>query len=122
MLKEKEIIIVIADDNPGIRETLKDILLEQGYRIITVNDGYELLALLKRISPSIVILDLMMPEKDGTDIIFSIKSISPETKIIIYTGFQKYENSVYAGTADGFILKGGSPEKLLQVIEKLSKE
>lgn len=119
MLKEKEITIVVADDNPSIRESLKDILLEQEYKVITVGDGYELLALLKEISPSLIILDLIMPEKGGTDIIFSIRSISPDTKIIIHTGFKKYKNSIYADTADKFILKGGSPEKILQAIESL---
>ncbi len=117
---QKEISIVIADDNPGIRETLKDILSEKGYFVATVNNGYELYNYLKKKSPDIVILDLMMPEKDGTETIFSIKTVSPKSKIIIYTAFQRYENSIYAQTADRFLLKGQTPEDLLKAIEELS--
>lgn len=111
--------IVIADDDVGIRTTLIDILTEKNYAIDAVQDGYELLANLKKKSPQIIILDLMMPEKDGIEVLSTIKSISPNTKIIIYTGFKKYENSIYARSADRFLLKGETPEKLLQTIEEL---
>jgi len=117
---KKEISIVIADDNEGIRQTLKDILSEKGYLVETANNGYELYHYLKKKSPDIIILDLMMPEKDGIEILFSIKTISPGSKIIIYTGFQRYENSIYAQTADRFILKGQTPEDLLKAIDELS--
>lgn len=111
--------IVIADDDAGIRATLTDILIEKKHTVDAVENGYELLANLKKQSPQIVILDLMMPEKDGIEVLSAIRSISPHTKIIIYTGFKKYENSIYARSADKFLLKGGSPEKLLQTIEEL---
>ncbi len=117
---KKEISIVIADDNQGIRQTLKDILNEKGYFVETVNNGYELYNYLKKKSSDIVILDLMMPEKDGIEILFSIKTISPSSKIIIYTGFQRYANSIYAQTADRFLLKGDNLEDLLKAIAELS--
>jgi len=116
----KEVSIVIADDNAGIRQTLKDILSEKGYFVETVNNGYELYNYLKKKSADIVILDLMMPEKDGIEVLFSIKTISPGSKIIIYTGFQRYENSIYAQTADRFLLKGNTLEDLLKAIVELS--
>lgn len=112
-------LIVIADDNPDICYTLKDILTEKGYLVETVKNGYELLAYLKEKSVQILILDLMMPEKDGIEIFNPVKCISPKTKIIIYTGFQRYEDSVCAKMADRFLLKGDNPEKLLQVIAEL---
>lgn len=119
-MAQEKINIVIADDNLNIRQTLKDILIEKGYCVDVVKDGYELLDYLKKDrSAHIIILDLLMPVKDGLEIIFSIKSVSPETKIIIYTGFKKYENSVYARAADRFLLKSESPAKLLQTIREL---
>lgn len=116
----KEIGIVIADDNQSICETLKDILGEKGYFVEAVNNGYELLNYLKKKSPDIIILDLMMPEKDGIETLSCIKTISPKSKIIIYTGFQRYENSIYAHTADKFLLKGNTIEALLKAVEELS--
>jgi len=112
--------IVIADDNPDIRHTLKDILTESHYQVDTVSNGYELIAYLRENKPNIVILDLMMPQKDGTEVFNTIKSIHPDIKVIIYTGFQRYENSPFAVTAEKFILKDESPLKLLKVIEELA--
>ncbi len=112
--------IVIADDNPGICQTLKDILTESDYQVDTVSNGYELIAYLKESTPNIVILDLMMPQKDGTEVFDTIRSMSMDIKIIIYTGFQRYEGSVFAHTAEKFILKDEDPKKLLKAIEELS--
>ena len=113
--------IVVADDNPGICQTLKDILEEKGYQVDTVKNGYELITYLRGNNPHLVILDLMMPEKDGTEVFNMIKSIQSNIKIVIYTGFQRYENSFYAHMAEKFLLKDDHPERLLHVIEELTQ-
>lgn len=119
-MQKKKAKIMIADDNINVRQTLSDLLTEKGYLVETVKNGYELLAYLKEKSPHIIILDLMMPEKDGTEILSTIKGMSPYSKIIIYTGFQRYEHSAYARIADKFLLKTEDIEKLLQAIEEFA--
>lgn len=118
---ERKVEIVIADDNPNICQTLTDILVEEGYRVHAVRNGYELLSYLKSSgrTPEVIILDLIMPEKDGLDIFDSIKSIAPDVRIVIYTGYQKYEKSIYAKTADRFLLKDSPPKKLLEALKEL---
>ena len=111
--------ILVADDNPNIRQTLKDILTERGYSVETVCDGYELLGYLRKKTPEVLILDLIMPQKDGIEAFSAIRRVAPETKIIIYTAFQKYEYSLYAQNADKFLLKSESPERLLEAIADL---
>lgn len=117
---DQKIKIIIADDDPNIRESLKDILVEKKYLVETVKNGYELLASLKKSLSHIIILDLIMPEKDGIEIISAVKSLSPHSKVIIYTGFKRYERSIYARSVDKFLLKAGSPEILLQTISELA--
>ena len=112
--------IVIAEDNKAIRELIANILGELGYKVDTVTNGYELLAYLEKNNPSIIILDLMMPEKDGLSILGTLKQISPYSRIIIYTGYREYENSVYARTADRFLVKGCSIEDLIKAVDELS--
>jgi len=119
-MKDK-IKIVIADDSHDICQTWKDILTEKGYAVETVNNGYEILACLKEDPPHIIVLDLMMPEKGGIEIFATIKALSPNTKIIIYTGFKKYEDSPYARMADKFLLKDNDPGKLLQAISEIAQ-
>jgi len=109
--------VVVADDNPNIRQTLKDILTEKGYAVDVVCDGYELLGFLKKKIPNVLILDLIMPQKDGLEVFSAVRRVAPETKIIVYTAFRKYEYSLYAETADKFLLKSESTEKLLEAIQ-----
>lgn len=117
----KNIRIIIADDDPSIRSNLKDILDEKGFTTETAKNGYELLSKIKQKTPHLIILDLIMPEKDGIDIISTIKSISPNIKILIYTGFKKYEQTIYAYAADKFLVKGDNPEKILEAINELTQ-
>ena len=117
----KKVKIIIADGSPDICQMWKCILTEKGYTVETANNGYEILDCLKERPPHILVLDLMMPEKNGVEIFSTIKSISPNTKIIIYTAFQKYESSPYARTADKFLLKDDNPEKLLNVIAEIAE-
>ena len=112
--------VVIADDNVEICDLIKDILKGFGFDVDAVHNGYELLAYLETHNPKVIILDLMMPEKDGMSILGTLKQISPLSKIIIYTGYSEYQNSVYARTADRFIIKGATIEGLIKAVEELS--
>lgn len=116
---QKQLRIVIADDNAHMRSTLKDILEANGYTVDTVKDGYDLLAYLKKNEPNIIILDLMMPEKNGIEVFDCLKCLWPKAKVIIYTGFNRYEDSSFAQIADKFILKSTPPQQLLEAIKDL---
>ncbi|NQT33444.1 MAG: response regulator [Candidatus Omnitrophica bacterium] len=119
-MKSKELKIVIADDNKEMCELITDILGDSGYKVDAVYDGYELLTYLETNVPAVIILDLMMPEKDGITIFDTIKQISPYSKIIIYTGHQEYEHSIYARNADRFVVKGQSIKELVDAVDELA--
>lgn len=112
--------VVIADDNQEICELIVDILKDSGYHTDMVHNGYELLAYLEKNNPSVIILDLMMPEKGGLSILDTLKRVSPYSRIIIYTGYKEYENSVYARTADAFLVKGDSIESLVNTVKEFA--
>jgi len=57
--------ILIVDDEAAIRETLKDVFEDEGYRVELVEDGHQALLALERVDPCVVILDLIMPVLDG---------------------------------------------------------
>lgn len=112
--------LVIADDNLEICELVKEVLEQEGYYVDQVHTGYELLAYLEKNTPSIIILDLMMPDKDGLSIITPIKTLTPSSRIIIHTGYPGFENSVYARSVDRFLMKGSTLDKLIETVEELS--
>ena len=112
--------IVIADDNIELCKLIVDIFSDLGYEVDSVHNGYELLSYLEANNPALIILDLMMPEKTGMSVFNTIKQVSPYSRIVIYSGYQEYENSIYARTADKFLVKGGDIEHLIGAVEDLT--
>jgi DNA-binding NtrC family response regulator len=112
--------IVIADDNRELCGILKTILEEEGYEVHVVYEGFSLIAHLKKVQDvDAIILDLMMPEKGGITIFETVRSVSPASKLIIYTGYTSYRHSVFGKKADAFINKTASAEKLIKTLKDL---
>ena len=112
--------VIVADDNSEMRSLLKEALGMEGYEVVVVNDGLALLGVIKEHQDTeAVILDMMMPERDGSSVFQSIRSVLPATKIIIHTGINEYKNSVYGRQADAFIEKTEGVEKIIKILDEL---
>lgn len=112
--------IVIAEDNRELCEVLTVILAREGYRVDCVYDGFSLLAYLKDNQDiDAIILDLIMPDRSGMSIFETVRSVSPASKVIIYTGYTIYRHSVFGRAADAFVDKVDGAEKLIEVLKKL---
>jgi YesN/AraC family two-component response regulator len=70
----------------------------------------------------VVILDLIMPDKGGISIFDTVRSVSPLSKLIIYTGYTSYQHSIFAREADGFINKTDGAQKLIDTLKELLEE
>lgn len=81
-------LILLVDDEPAILEVGKDILVRQGYQVVTANDGTEALALVAQKSGKVqvVITDIMMPFMDGVALVRGLRKMAPEIKIIASSG------------------------------------
>lgn len=112
--------IVMADDSPELCDLVQSALERAGYKVDTVNDGLALISYLKNNQDmDAVILDLIMPERGGISVFETIRSISPASKIIIYTGYTEYRHTVYGRTANAFVEKTEGAEKILSVLEEI---
>lgn len=112
--------IIIAEDNIELCELLSTILTAEGYYPDFVHDGFALINYLKgNQDVEVVILDLMMPDKDGLSIFDTIFSVSPASKVIIYSGYTSYSHSVLAKRAYAFINKADGVEKLLESLKEI---
>ena len=112
--------LLIVDDDPDIIKLIGDNLEKKGFEVIVASNGREAMDKFRIHHPDLVILDLMMPDKDGIAIFDTIKQLSTYTRIIVYTGYQEYEKSIYARSADRFIVKGSSIEQLVEAVDELS--
>ena len=66
--------ILVADDVPGTVEFLAEMLAQRGYEIATAEDGEQCLRQIREFQPDLVILDIMMPVRDGYDVLAEIRS------------------------------------------------
>ena len=88
--------ILVVDDDRGMREFLEIMLTQEGYRVRCASGGQEALSLCKKHEFDLVITDLRMPKGDGIDFLRGVKSISPETMVVLITAYASGESAVTA--------------------------
>lgn len=93
MIKEK---ILVADDSELSKETLKEILTEEGYEVKAVNDGREGIEAFLEDKFDLVITDLRMPKVDGLEFLKYIKDANPNNIVIMITGHGTVNSAVSA--------------------------
>ncbi|MGI9565826.1 MAG: response regulator [Nitrosopumilus sp.] len=113
--------ILIADDDLDVLESTQYMLLEEGYEVITANNGKEAIDAYKTHKPGIVFLDIRMPVIDGYEAFFSIKKHDSNAKIVFITAFsvdnQKAEKAKEMGLLD-LLHKPIEFEKITKLIQK----
>lgn len=111
--------VVLADDTPDIRSLLRLMLGRAGYDVVgEAATGAEAVALSEELQPDVVLLDLAMPVMDGLEALPLIKASSPQTKVIVLSGFvsDRIEQEAVAAGADAFVEKGTPPETLVSLV------
>lgn len=132
---KKEYSILVVDDEAIIRNTISCDLKDEGYNVILAENGEEALRLLTDLNEGgykpkfdLVITDMVMEGLDGIGILKKVKEISPETGVIILTGYGDLQSTISAfkHSADDYILKPCDPEELLlrvaRCLEKLEMQ
>ncbi|HBR17140.1 MAG: UDP-3-O-[3-hydroxymyristoyl] N-acetylglucosamine deacetylase [Deltaproteobacteria bacterium RIFCSPLOWO2_12_FULL_43_16] len=94
MQTEKKILIV--DDEDSIRQSLSDVLKDEGFEVLLASNGQEALKALDAKLPDLIILDIWMPIMDGTEVLKEIKAKYPELKVIMISGHGNIEAAVKA--------------------------
>ncbi|MGC9396505.1 MAG: response regulator transcription factor [Anaerolineae bacterium] len=111
--------ILIADDEPGIRRTLKDIFRHVGYHPSEAISGTEALQKIQAESFDLVLLDLNMPEMSGTAVLAAARPHAPNTVFIILTAYATLDSAILAlrHWAFDYLLKPSSVREILRVVE-----
>lgn len=115
--------ILIADDEPDILEILKYNLVKEGYEVITAKDGDEAIAKAKQTQPDLIILDIMMPRKNGVEVceILRAQPQFKETLILFLTALSDEATQIKGLTtgADDYVSKPISPQVFLSKVNSL---
>ena len=78
--------ILLVDDEEGIRKVLGISLEDSGYTVHTAENGEKALEIFKKVRPPIVLTDIKMPGMSGIHLLQKIKSVNPDTEVIMITG------------------------------------
>jgi len=122
--KDKASILIVEDD-ASIRETLSTILQQKGYNTDTAKNGQEAIQKSQTKFFNMALLDIKLPDIEGTKLLTTMHENLPKMIKIMITGYPSLENAVEALNqgADAYIIKPVKPEKLLALIEeKLEKQ
>jgi CheY-like chemotaxis protein len=105
--------ILIADDNGDVRDALAVALREEGYRVRAARDAYEAQRIFATSHPDVVLSDIRMPG-DGMTLLRRVHDMSPETPVILMTGFEQPgdRRRALAGGAKDLLVKPVVGERL----------
>ncbi len=112
--------ILIVDDDESIRKTLKAILEEVGHEVDTAPNGRQATRKCKTRFYNLALIDIRLPDMEGTTLLTQIGNMTPKMRKIIITGYPSLQNAVEALNrgADAYIVKPFDLTEVLQTIRK----
>lgn len=123
MANNKDISVLIVDDNDMTRETLRVILRSDDYNVVgEATDGDVALDMVTKLKPNIILLDVIMPKVSGIEALKSIRLISPNVSILMVTANKDQETvteAVRAGIS-GYIIKPFNAKKVLDTVQQVA--
>jgi DNA-binding NtrC family response regulator len=116
--------ILIVDDDPSIRKVLAAILEEKGYTVDTAETAKKAIQKSKTNFYNLALLDIRLPDMEGTELLTQMKQTTPAMIKIMVTGYPSIQNAVEALNkgANAFIIKPLNIDHALAIIEKLLEQ
>jgi len=113
--------VLVVDDEERIRSSLRGILTDEGFRVLDTGTAPDVLDIVGRESPALVLLDVWMPEVDGIELLRQIKVLRPLTHVIMISGHANIQSAVAATRlgAEDFLEKPFSVQGLLASIGRV---
>jgi len=125
LLTKNKARILIVEDEANIREALSDILQQNGYSVDTAGNGQEGIQKSKAKFFNLTLLDIKLPDMEGTKVLINLTESLPKMVKIMITGYPTLENAIESLNqgADAYVIKTFKPEELLALIKsKLEKQ
>ncbi|MFN2511864.1 MAG: response regulator [Pyrinomonadaceae bacterium] len=115
--------ILVIDDDPQVLDILAEMLMDAGYEVQKAINGTEGVRLFSQSAFDLVLTDLLMPEKDGLEVVMELRKDFPQVKIITLSGGDTYGNSSLETSrlcgAAGTIRKPFREDQLLETVQQV---
>lgn len=113
--------ILVVDDDPAILATIEEILDLEGYPVVTAGNGADALALVERVRPALVLLDMRMPVLDGWGFAREVRARGLDVPILVMTAAQNAQRWAAEIGADGYVAKPFDLFELLDAVGRLRR-
>jgi excisionase family DNA binding protein len=90
-VRQQASLVLVADDEKGIRDPVALFLRADNYRVVTAASGAEAIASVQQEMPDIVLLDLAMPDMNGVEVLKALHRMDPDLPVVIVTAFPDSE-------------------------------
>lgn len=112
--------ILVIDDDPSVRQVLTAILEDEGYIVESVDTGLKAIQKTKDNFYNLALIDIRLPDVEGTKLLAEMKKTTPRMVKIIITGYPSLQNAIEAVNkgADAYVVKPFDMDKVLATIKK----
>ncbi len=114
--------ILVVEEDESQRLLYRDELTEAGYDVLLAANAKEALKRLVEAKPDLIILDIIMPEMDGMEVLGGTIRGYPDTSIILNTAYSSYRDDFMSWTADAFVVKSADLAELKQKVRRILGE
>lgn len=104
--------ILIVDDEESIQILYADEFTEEGYEVITTADGSRLLELIEEERPDLIVLDIVLGEYNGLDLLQDIRNIYHNLPVILCTAYSTFKYDLKSIAADHYVVKSSDLKEL----------
>ncbi len=108
--------ILVVDDDEDILSVVKYILISQGFDVQTHSTGLDVPDIVLHYDPNLILLDIRLPGKSGTEVCKDLKKMHAVLPIILFSAHADYRQSYDTCHADGFIQKPFEIKNLIEII------
>jgi DNA-binding NtrC family response regulator len=110
--------ILVVDDEESIRILYAEELTREGYEVITTGDRSEILQLIEKETPRLLILDIGFDNENALDLLQDIQNRFDFLPVILCSAYPSFKNEMKSSAADDFFVKSSNLEELKRKIEK----
>ncbi len=112
--------ILVIDDDENIRKVVTTILQDKGYAVDTAETGSEAISKSQQSTYNLMLIDIRLPDMEGTELLSKVHETTPKIRKIIVTGYPTLQNAVTAVNegADAYVMKPFDVENMLDTIKK----
>jgi DNA-binding NtrC family response regulator len=97
--------VLIVDDEEHIRFLYSEELTDEGYDVVTTDSGYQLMELIEKEKPDVIVLDIKMVDYNGLDLLQDIRNKYYDLPVILCTAYDTFKEDMKSIAADHYVIK-----------------